>query len=353
MKLQIASWLKPWQWAIGVIVIAAGLSANYFWFSELRVAPSVNTSLLAQLPNSFAFTQAVPEAVKLDTQKVALGKRLFLDVRLSRDDTVACLSCHDLNTGGTDNRARSIGVAGGMGAVNAPTVLNSGFNFVQFWDGRAVSLEAQVDGPVNHPQEMASTWPLVLSKLTQDAMYVAQFNALYEDGMTVSNIKNALAIFERSLITPNSRFDKFLRGDQNALNAQEKQGYALFQSSGCASCHQGVNLGGNMYEKMGLMGDYFADRGNLTDADNGRYNVTHNPDNMHEFRVPSLRNVALTAPYFHDGNAATLEQAINIMVKYQLGRAMPAEDIDSIAAFLRTLTGELTGLAAQYQGNPL
>jgi cytochrome c peroxidase len=145
------------------------------------------------------------------------------------------------------------------------------------------------------------------------------------------------------LITPNSRFDKFLGGDQSALNAQEKHGYELFQSYGCASCHQGMNLGGNMYEKMGLMGDYFADRGNITEADRGRFNLTKDPQNMHEFRVPSLRNVALTAPYFHDGHAQTLEAAIAIMAKYQLGRPMPATDLDAIAAFLRSLTGQYNG----------
>jgi len=148
------------------------------------------------------------------------------------------------------------------------------------------------------------------------------------------------------LITPNSRFDKSLRGDNSAINANEKKGYALFQSYGCASCHQGINLGGNMFEKMGLMGDYFADRGNITEADRGRYNLNHHPESMYEFKVPSLRNVALTAPYFHDGNAKTLEQAISIMAQYQLGRSMPQQDVEAIAAFLRTLTGE-------YQNKPL
>jgi len=196
---------------------------------------------------------------------------------------------------------------------------------------------------VNHPKEMAANWPLVLKKLGKDAAYPAAFSKLYAGGMTATNIKDAIATFERSLITPNSRFDQFLQGNAAALTAPEKHGYDLFQSYGCASCHQGVNLGGNMFEKMGLMGDYFADRGNVTEADNGRFNVNHNPESLHEFRVPSLRNVALTAPYFHDGNAATLEEAIAVMVKYQLGRAMPAGDLNDIAAFLRSLTGELAG----------
>jgi cytochrome c peroxidase len=186
----------------------------------------------------------------------------------------------------------------------------------------------------------------VTDKLKFDPNYPQLFASLYPDGINATNIKDAIATFERSLITPNSRFDKFLRGQTTALNDQEKKGYELFQSYGCASCHQGANLGGNMYEKMGLMGDYFSDRGSVTEGDKGRFNLTHDPQNMHEFRVPSLRNVALTAPYFHDGHAQTLEEAIGIMTKYQLGRAMPTMDLISIAAFLRSLTGE-------YQGKPL
>ncbi len=347
LNSEIARWIKPALITLGLVTLLAGV---LLWrmsdSGDVEQNNVLPRSPLAQLQHSFEFTQPLPQQVKLDGNKVALGERLFSDVRLSLDDSISCASCHVLSAGGTDNRHRSVGVNGGVGGVNAPTVLNSGFNFVQFWDGRAPSLEAQVEGPVNHPKEMASNWPLVLRKLGKDAAYVNTFNNLYDDGMTVTNIKGAIATFERSLVTPNSRFDKFLRGDQTVLNEVEKHGYALFQSYGCASCHQGVNLGGNMYEKMGLMGDYFADRGNLTEADNGRFNVNHNPDSLHEFRVPSLRNVALTAPYFHDGNAATLEQAITIMAKYQLGRAMPIQDINDIAAFLRTLNGE-------YQGQPL
>jgi cytochrome c peroxidase len=251
-----------------------------------------------------------------------------------------------LGSGGVDNRARSVGVAGGVGGINTPTVFNSGLNFVQFWDGRAPTLEAQIEGPVNHPLEMASNWEQVTGKLKVDANYPTAFAAIYPEGINATNIKDAIATFERSLITPNSRFDQFLRGATSALNEQEKRGHELFQSYGCASCHQGINLGGNMYEKMGLMGDYFADRGEVTEADKGRFNLTHDMLNLYEFRVPSLRNVALTAPYFHDGHAKTLEEAIAVMTKYQLGRPMPEPDLAAIAAFLRCLTGE-------YQGKPL
>ncbi len=326
-----------------LIVVALLLT---FLPSAHQASKSINIFQFANPKIEFGVTQALPETLALNPAKVALGHKLFHDARLSGDNTVSCANCHSLATGGVDNRIRSIGIKGGIGSVNSPTIFNTAFNFVQFWDGRATSLEDQVDGPINHPKEMGSNWKQVISKLQQDKNYVSEFKNLYTDGISVVNIKDAIATFDRSLVTPNARFDKFLRGDMNAINTQEKNGYALFQSYGCASCHQGMNLGGNMFEKMGLMGDYFADRGNITEADKGRYNLNHHPDSMHEFRVPSLRNVALTAPYFHDGNAKTLEEAISIMAKYQLGRPMPQTDVDAIAAFLRTLTGE-------YQGKPL
>jgi cytochrome c peroxidase len=319
------------------------LAIGGFYASRVANNTATDDAALAAPPVQFAFTSALPATIQLDPRKVSLGQQLFHDARLSKDDTISCASCHGLNTGGVDNRARSVGVGGGVGSINAPSVFNSGLNFVQFWDGRAPSLEAQIEGPVNHPLEMASNWAQVTQKLSADTNYPALFAAIYPQGITADSIKDAIATFERSLITPNSRFDKFLKGDTAALNQQEKLGYELFQSYGCASCHQGQNLGGNMYEKMGLMGDYFADRGNPTEADKGRFNVTHDVQNLYEFRVPGLRNVALTAPYFHDGSAQTLEQAIAIMTKYQLGRPMPAADLTAIATFLRSLTGEYLG----------
>jgi cytochrome c peroxidase len=325
-------------------LLASGAAARWYFQPAAKAPAALRTGL--RINYDYAVSQPIPQTIVLDAARVALGGKLFHDARLSADDTGSCASCHNLAGGGVDNRSRSIGVRGGVGGINAPTVFNSGLNFVQFWDGRAPTLEAQIDGPVTHPLEMASNWQQVIGKLGQDPVYVQEFSKIYPDGLSAPNIKNAIAEFERSLLTPNSRFDKFLRGDSNALAEQEKSGYALFQSYGCSSCHQGVNLGGNMYEKMGLMGDYFADRGNPTEADKGRFNLTHNPDNLYEFRVPSLRNVALSAPYFHDGSAKTLEDAIAVMVKYQLGRPMPDADLQSIAAFLRTLTG-------QYQGKPL
>ena len=285
----------------------------------------------------------IPSQIALDTRKVALGERLFHDRRLSRDNSLACASCHDLARGGVDGLRTSLGIGGAVGPINAPTVFNSSLNFRQFWDGRAASLEEQAAGPVHNPKEMGSNWGEVLGKLSQDEPLVAQFKASYPDGLQPRNIQDAIATFERSLTTPNARIDKYLRGDRGALAADELRGYQLFKAYGCVACHQGVNIGGNMFQTFGVMGDYFQRRGNVTAADLGRFNVTANEGDKHVFKVPSLRNVALTAPYFHDGSAQTLPDAVEVMFRYQLGRTAPQQDKDLIVKFLYTLTGEHRG----------
>ncbi len=277
--------------------------------------------------------------------KQALGERLFHEPRLSRDDSISCASCHDLGRGGTDRRKVSIGVGGAVGGINAPTVFNSSLNFAQFWDGRAATLEEQAAGPIHNPVEMASSWEEVLPKLRADAAYADQFAALYPDGITAANVADAIAAFEHGLLTPDSRFDRYLRGEREAMTAREIDGYQRFRALGCTSCHQGVQLGGNMYQKFGVMRDYFAGRA-PTAADLGRYNVTKREEDRHVFKVPSLRNVALTAPYFHDGSADTLESAVIVMARHQLGREIETRDVEAIAAFLRALTG-------QWRGKPL
>jgi cytochrome c peroxidase len=190
---------------------------------------------------------------------------------------------------------------------------------------------------------MNSSWEEIIPKLKKNSEYQAIFDRLYKDGITEDNIKNAIVTFEHSLVTPNSRFDKFLMGDKNALNSEEKQGYDLFKEYGCVSCHQGVNIGGNLFQNFGVIGDYFKDRGNLTKADLGLFNVTGKEEDCYFFKVPSLRNISLTPPYFHDGSAKTLEQAVRVMGKYQLGRQLSQNDTDLIIKFLNTLNGEYQG----------
>ena len=282
----------------------------------------------------------IPVQVEVNAEKAALGRALFHDPRLSRDDTVSCASCHDLASGGDDDRRFSVGIEGQIGSINSPTVFNVGLNFKQFWDGRARTLEQQIDDPVQSPLEMGSLWPDVVAKLYQDRDYPQRFNALYPDGISRDSIRNALAEFMRSLTTPNSRFDQWLNGDESALSTLEKHGYRLFKYYGCVSCHQGANVGGNMFQVFGVLNEYFKKRGNITEADLGRFNITGNPSDRHAFKVPSLRMAVYTAPYLHDGNAATLRDAVDAMFEFQLGREAPDEDKEAIVAFIKTLAGE-------------
>jgi cytochrome c peroxidase len=284
--------------------------------------------------------QPIPLSLKQDRGRARLGARLFSDPSLSGNGRVSCASCHNLSLAGADGRQHSPGLNGKLTAVNTPTVLNAALNFRQFWDGRADSLEMQVDHVIRNPDEMGGNWQDVLRKIAADASYKAAFSASYQDGVTQANVQNAIASFERTLITPNSRFDRYLRGEQDAINAAEKAGYAKFKQYGCIACHQGVNVGGNMFQKFGVMGNYFEGRGKLSPADLGRFNVTGQDGDRHVFKVPSLRNVANTAPYFHDGSVATLREAVDIMFRFQLGRVASTGDKDSIILFLNTLTGE-------------
>lgn len=283
----------------------------------------------------------IPLHVRLDKRKVALGNRLFHDSLLSQDGKISCATCHSLATGGVDRKTQSLGINDTAGGINAPTVLNASLNFVQFWDGRATTLEEQISGPVTNPKEMGSNWDEILAKLNRSPDYKEQFSKIYEEGITENSIKDSIATFERSLYTPNSRFDQYLRGDRNAITQEEKEGYAAFKQLGCTTCHQGMGVGGNMFQPFGVMGNYFSDRGNITKADYGRYNVTQQETDRYKFKVPSLRNVDLTAPYFHDGSATTLDEAVRVMAKYQLGIQLDERKTGSIVKFLKTLTGEM------------
>jgi len=282
----------------------------------------------------------IPAAVKLELRKVLLGESLFHDNRLSGDDSISCASCHALSKAGAEHRPHSVGIRKAVGPINAPTVFNTRFNVAQFWDGRAATLEEQAAGPVHNPIEMGSNWTAVIDKLNRDEKYVARFVEVYGGEITAERIADAIATYERSLLTLNSPFDRYLRGDETAVSAKVKEGYILFKSYGCVSCHQGVNVGGNMFQKLGTMGDYFADRGNITEADYGRFNVTGDEEDRFVFKVPSLRLVTRTAPYFHDGTVKSLKEAIRLMAKYQLGRDIEDRDVDLIVHFLESLSGE-------------
>ena len=293
-------------------------------------------------PGSAEQVTPIPRHLDLDQAKVALGRQLFHDPRLSRDNTVSCAFCHDLPRGGNDARPRALGIDGQLGELNTPTVLNSAFNFRQFWDGRASTLEEQAAGPVHNPIEMDSSWEQVLGKLRYDPIYPAAFTEIWSDGIQASHIQAALAEFQRSLITPDAPFDRFLRGEETALQGEARRGWDLFRNLGCISCHQGVNIGGNMFANLGVMGDYFADLERpLRSSDLGRYNVTGREVDRHLFKVPSLRNVARTEPYFHDGSVASLDEAVDLMARYQLGVVLDTPDRDALVAFLHSLNGVL------------
>lgn len=287
----------------------------------------------------------VQDSIPVDVRKVILGNMLFHDVRLSVDNTVSCASCHGLETGGVDNKAFSEGVGGQLGGVNAPTVYNALYNFVQFWDGRAVTLADQAAGPPLNPVEMAcKSFDEICEKLKADNVFNRAFTEVYPDGINQNNITDAIQEFEKTLLTPNSRFDKYLKGDKTAMNAEEASGYDLFKKYNCATCHVGENMGGQSYELMGIKYDYFADRGTeLTIEDNGRFKETKDERDRHRFKVPGLRNVALTAPYYHDATQATLEDAVISMAKYEVGVNLSEQEVKQIVAFLKTLTGEYQG----------
>ena len=296
----------------------------------------------------------VDEYVAYDPAKAALGFDLYHDTRLSVDNTVSCASCHDLATAGVDNHQYSHGVNDLMGGVNAPTVYNAVYNFVQFWDGRAATLAAQAAGPPLNPVEMASpSFESIVAKLNADKAFVKAFNAVYPDGINEANITDAIEHFERTLITPNSRFDKWLRGDDTAITAEELEGYELFKKYDCATCHAGKNLGGLSYELMGLRNHYFGERGlEMTEEDNGRYKETKQERDRHRFKVPGLRNVEHTWPYYHDGTRETLEEAVRDMGIYQSGVELTGDETAKITAFLKTLTGEYQGKLVTTTNSP-
>lgn len=290
----------------------------------------------------------IPYKVEYDAAKAALGKVLYHDTRLSGDGTISCASCHAIETAGVDNERYSDGINGQLGGVNAPTTFNAVFNFVQFWDGRAATLAEQAGGPPLNPVEMGSKdFDEISARIAQDKEFTRLFTEVYPEGLCQASITDAIAEYEKTLLTPDSPFDLYLKGDRNAMTAEQIEGYDIFKDFSCATCHAGVNMGGLTYELMGQRANYFDDReltlkSGLTDGDNGRWAQTGVERDRYRFKTPSLRNVALTWPYYHDGSVETLEEAVSKMAKFQVGRTMPEDKVLKVKSFLEAQTGVLT-----------
>ena len=304
-------------------------------------APAAEPAPTAATLTNHAPLAALPAAPEVPLPKLELGRRLFHDTALSGDGTLACVTCHSFEHGGAEPRRTSTGIRGQVGPINSPTVLNASLAIRQFWDGRAADLAEQAAGPVANPIEMGATWEDVVARLGADESYVEAFRAAGYEGVSQANITDAIAAFESTLITPGP-FDRFLGGDLTAMNEQQQRGYMTFREVGCIACHTGPALGGQSFQKMGAVQDYFALRGGeLTEADQGRFNFTHEEGDRHFFKVPTLRNVSQTAPYFHDGSQADLSGAVRIMGQVQLGRQLTDAQVADIVAFLGALDGEL------------
>ena len=295
----------------------------------------------------------LPSSVDYDVDKAAMGERLFNDGALSLDGSISCATCHVLENGGADHADERVseGIYGLKGGVNAPTVYNAEYNVLQFWNGRAADLVEQAAGPITNPVEMGEqTVEQVVERLYADKALVKEFEALYpEEGLTAYTLCHAIAEFERTLITPDSRFDLYLKGDSNALSELEKKGYEEFKENSCAACHFGAAMGGRSFEYNDIYGDYFAERNpeiEYNSDDEGLKGFTLKDEDLHKFKVPVLRNIELTAPYFHDGSFQTLEEAVRAMARYELGKKLSGSEVDSIVAFLRTLNGQNPHLTA-------
>jgi cytochrome c peroxidase len=275
--------------------------------------------------------QPVPVKYSFDAQKVDLGNRLFHDRRLAGDRHLACADCHNLDIGGTDKLAFSLKGNGEATQFNTPTIFNVSLNTQYYWSGKFLTLEDQIDDAL---KEINTTWPALIRTINAIPGYVARFNALYADGVTAANIQDAIVHFEQSLLTPNSDFDRYLNGDHSALSRNALQGYRLFKSYGCITCHQGKNVGGNFLLNVDKAGPPFGKLSSIHDRLKNK---------LKYIRVPSLRNVAVTAPYFHDGSATTLYQAVHRMIDEYLGINVKDEEIYYIVSFLKSLTGEYKG----------
>ncbi|OUS17373.1 cytochrome C biogenesis protein CcsA [Gammaproteobacteria bacterium 50_400_T64] len=273
---------------------------------------------------------------EINLAQVELGKKLFFDPRLSKSGFISCNSCHNLSMGGTDNLKTSIGHNWNQGPINAPTVLNSSMSIAQFWDGRATDLQEQAGGPIANPGEMALTHEIAIDVLASIPQYVTEFKQVFSTNtINIEQVTGAIAEFEKTLVTPNSRFDQWLLGNKDAITADEHAGYKLFKDSGCIACHYGPAVGGTSFQKMGIVEAY-----KTTNPARGLSGVTGKEADHFKFKVPTLRNIEMTYPYFHDGETETLAEAVDVMGRLQLARNYTKTENAQIVAFLKTLTGE-------------
>ena len=305
-------------------------------YLKLTLSILAGNAVFAPIAQAEEPIQPIRPVQQINLAQVELGKKLYFDPRLSKSGFISCNSCHNLSMGGTDNLKTSIGHNWQEGPINAPTVLNSSLNVAQFWDGRAADLKAQAGGPIANPGEMAASHTLAIDVLESIPAYRIEFKQVFDtDKVTIDEVTQAIAEFEKTLITPNSRFDQWLLGNKDALTAMELEGYQLFKSSGCIACHNGEAVGGNSFQKMGVVEPYQSTR-----EAQGLAGVTGKDADRFKFKVPTLRNVEMTYPYFHDGEAQTLTQAVDIMGRLQLGKKFSDEENARIVAFLKTLTGD-------------
>lgn len=327
---------KHYYWAL-VTGFCLSLATVFGYFTLSSPAESSNDM---STDTQYAFTevegalQPLPEITYINERWRDLGKALFNSPLLSADNSISCASCHLVDYGGDDGFPVSTGINSATGTRNSPTVLNAVFNVAQFWDGRSSTLSEQVAGPIHNPIEMGSNWQQIIDKLNRDELFQNRFYALNPDGVTMEAIVRAIATYEESLVTTGSPVDRYLLGNDSALTKQQKQGFVKFHEYGCITCHQGVNIGGNLFQKIGRIDE----ASDVLTLDLGRYNVTGKEHDKLVFKVPSLRNVADTAPYFHNGQVNTLQEAIQIMGRVQLGRELTEQDIADIEAFLLSLS---------------
>jgi cytochrome c peroxidase len=316
-----------------IVALAVACKREHKDVPKVTTASSAQPPALARADVDTFFKPLPPSFGKPAEAKVKLGRVLYFDERLSKNHDLSCNSCHDLARFGVDGAQFSSGHRGQLGTRNSPTVLNAGDHIAQFWDGRAKDLEEQAKGPILNPVEMAGSEKLVVATLKSIPEYVDMFKTAFDAPVTFNRAADAIAAFERTLVTP-GRFDKYLRGDETALNDTEKTGLARFIKLGCVTCHNGAAVGGGSFQKLGQQKPW------PTQKDLGRFVVTKDPEDRMKFRVASLRNVEKTAPYFHDGSESRLEEVVRKMGYHQLGLELRADEISSIVAFLRALTGD-------------